>query len=91
MMFLDRFIASGSVTIFILVILAIEALAFVIFFKRLRGMWAALAAGASLVLALRAALLGHSTQELALFLSFGFFFHILEVWQWLKMSKHQPQ
>ncbi len=85
----DEFIGSGFIAIVILLILAAEALFYVVYLKRLRGMLATLAAGACLVLALRAALLQHSTGELALFLGFGFIFHILEVWQWLKMSKHQ--
>ena len=86
---LDAFIGSGLVTIVILSILAAEALFYIFYFKRLRGILATLAAGACLVVALRAALLHHSTSELASFLALGFLFHILEVWQWMKMSKHQ--
>jgi len=86
---LDALIGSGFITLVILSILAAEALFYVLYLKRLRGMLATLAAGACLVMALRAALLGHGTSELALFLACGFVFHILEVWQWLKMSKHQ--
>jgi hypothetical protein len=86
---LDELIASGFITLVILTILAAEALFYIFYLKRLRGMVATLCAGACLVLALRAALLHHSTSELALFLGLGFIFHILEVWQWLKMSKHQ--
>ncbi len=90
MTILDQFIASGYVTLVMLAILAAEAFFFVVFWKRLRGLWATLAAGASLVLALRAALLQHETREIALWLSCSFVFHVLEVWQWLKMSKSQP-
>ena len=86
---LDAFIGSGLVTLVILSILAAEALFYIFYFKRLRGMLATLAAGACLVMSLRAALLQHSTGEVALFLALGFIFHVLEVWQWLKMSKHQ--
>ena len=86
---LDELIGSGFITLVILSILAAEALFYIFYLKRLRGMLATLAAGASLVMALRAALLRHGTDELALFLAIGFVFHILEVWQWLKMSKHQ--
>ena len=64
---------------------------YIFYMKRLRSMLATLAAGACLVLALRAALLHHQTLELAAFLALGFVFHILEVRAWLKMSKHQPQ
>lgn len=91
MMQIDALIGSGSITLVILSILATEALFYIFYLKRLRGMLATLAAGACLVMALRAALLGHGTNELALFLGFGLIFHVLEVWQWLKMSKHQQQ
>jgi hypothetical protein len=86
---LDELIRSGLITLLILSILAAEALFYIFYLRRLRGMLATLAAGACLVVALRAALLHHSTSELALFLALGFVFHVLEVWQWLKMSKHQ--
>ena len=88
---LDELISSGSITLVILFILIAEALFYIVFFKRLRVMLATLAAGACLVLALRAAMLHHATNELALFLALGFVFHILEVWQWLKMSTPQQQ
>ena len=86
---LDAFIGSGLITLVILSILATEALFYIFYLKSLRGMLATLAAGACLVLALRAALLQHSSGEVALFLTLGFVFHVLEVRQWLKMSKHQ--
>ncbi len=89
MLQLNELIGSGLITLVILSILAVEALFYIFYLRRLRGMLATLAAGASLVMALRAALLHHSTDELAFFLVLGFIFHILEVWQWLKMSKHQ--
>ena len=86
---LDELIGSGLITLVILSILAVEALFYIFYLRRLRGMLATLAAGASLVMALRAALLHHSTGELAFFLVLGFIFHVLEIWQWLRMSKHQ--
>ena len=86
---LDELIGSGFITLVMLSIMAAEALFYIFYLRRLRGMLATLAAGASLVMALRAALLHHSTGELAFFLVLGFIFHILEIWQWLKMSKHQ--
>ena len=89
MLQLDELIGSGIITLVILSILAAEAMFYVFYLKRLRGMLATLAAGACLVMALRAALLHHNNSELALFLALGFVFHVLEVWQWLKMSKHQ--
>lgn len=91
MMLLDELVSSATITVVILTVLAAEALFYIFYMKRLRSMLATLAAGACLVLALRAAILHHSTVELAAFLALGFVFHILEVWAWLKMSKHQPQ
>ena len=91
MMQLEDLIGSGFITLVILFILAAEAVFYVFFFRRMRGLLATLAAGACLVLALRAALLHHASNELALFLMLGFVFHILEVWQWLKMSTPQQQ
>ena len=88
---LDSFVWSGQITVMILLILAAEALFFMFYVKRLRGILPALMAGACLVVALRAALLHHSASELELFLALGFVFHVLEVWQWLKMSKSQQQ
>jgi hypothetical protein len=88
---LEALIESGSVTLIILAILVAEALFYILYFKRLRTMLATLAAGACLVLALRAALLQHGSSEIGFFLGAGFIFHVLEVWQWLKMSKSQPQ
>ena len=90
-MWADNIIGTGAVTLFILAVLSIEALIYVFVFKRLRRMLPTLAAGACLVLALRGALLNHNSSELALFLALSFVFHIVEVWQCLKMSKHQPQ
>lgn len=88
---LDEIIGSGTITLIILAILGAEACAYIFYFKRLRKMLATLAAGACLVLALRAALLHHSSSEIGFFLTLGFVFHILEVWQWLKTTKRQPQ
>lgn len=88
---IESFISSGNITWAIFAILAAEALSFVFYFKRLRGMWPTLAAGACFVLALRAALLHQSMFEVAAFLALSFVFHVLEIWQWLKISKHLPQ
>jgi hypothetical protein len=88
---LDDVMQTGLITLVMLAILVAEALVYVFYFKRMRGMLATLAAGACLVLALRAALLNHSTFELSVFLGLAFIFHVLEIRQWLKISKHQPQ
>ncbi len=88
---IESFISSGAVSWVILAVLVVEALSFVFYFKRLRNMWPTLAAGGCFVLALRAALLHQTTAEIAVFLALSFVFHVLEVRQWLKMSKHLPQ
>ena len=88
MTLIDGLIGSGAITSIVLAVLAAEALFYVVYLKRLR-MLATLAAGACLVLALRAALLQRPNSELAFFLACGFLFHVLEIWQWLKMSKSQ--
>ncbi len=90
MMLLDDLIGSGAITFIVLAVLAAEALICIFYLKRLRKMLPSLAAGASLVLALWAALAHRSSLELAFFLGVGFIFHVLEVWQWLSMSKNQP-
>jgi hypothetical protein len=88
---IENLISSGNIAWAILAILAVEALSFMFYFKRLRNMWPTLAAGGCFVLALRAALLHQSTFEVAIFLALSFVFHVLEVRQWLKISKHLPQ
>jgi hypothetical protein len=87
---IEDFISSGNITWAILAILAVEALSYMFYFKRLRNMWPTLAAGGCFVLALRAALLHQSMFEVAVFLALSFVFHVLEVRQWLKISKHLP-
>ena len=89
MMLLDELVGSGAITSIVLAVLAAEGLFYILYFKRLRKMLATLAAGACLVLALRAALLHRPSGELAFFLTLGFLFHVLEIWQWLRMSKSQ--
>jgi hypothetical protein len=88
---LDGFVNSGAITTLILAIMVVEALCCIFYFRQLRPMLATLAAGACLALALRAALLGHGPTAIASWLGLGFVFHVLEVWQWIKMSKRQPQ
>jgi hypothetical protein len=81
---------SGHVVWLILFIMAAEAVVLSGLLRRLPAMAFGLAAGACLVLALRASLLQQNWTYIALFLSLGFGFHILEVWQWMRIAKHQP-
>jgi MFS superfamily sulfate permease-like transporter len=90
-MSLDVLFQTGNIAWIVLAIMAAEALFFARYFKRLPGMLLGLAAGASLVLALRAALLQQGWTSIALFLSLSFVFHVMEILQWLRLAKHQPQ
>lgn len=90
-MSLQSLFQSGNVAFIIVAIILAEGLFFARYIKRYPGLLAGLAAGAFLVLALRAALLQQSWTVIALFLFLSFAFHILEVLQWLRLAKHQPQ
>jgi hypothetical protein len=84
-MSLEWLISSGRIADVILVVVACEAIVTLWVIGRssglaaCRGPLAGLAAGASLILALRAALTGAGWPFVALFLSFGFVSHIAEV------------
>ncbi len=82
---------SGNIAILILAIMLAEALFFARYLKRFPGMLAGLAAGACLVLAMRSALLQQPWSSIAIFLSLSFVFHVLEILQWLRVTKHSPQ
>jgi MFS superfamily sulfate permease-like transporter len=90
-MSLDVLFQTGNIALLVLAIMAAEALFFARYFKRFPGMLLGLAAGACLVLALRAALLQQGWTSIALFLSLSFVFHVMEILQWLRLAKHQPQ
>jgi hypothetical protein len=84
-MSLEWLITSGRIADVILAIVAIEAILTLFLIGRssglaaCRGPLAGLAAGASLVLALRAALTGAGWPAIALFLSLGLVSHVAEV------------
>jgi uncharacterized membrane protein len=80
---------SGHIALAILAIMALEAIVLLRYFKRVPAMFSGLAAGACLVLALRAALLQQGWIMIALFLSLSFVFHILEIGQWRRLLKTQ--
>jgi phosphatidylserine synthase len=82
---------SGQITLLVIAILMIEAVVFAIYFRRIPGVFAGLAAAGCLVLALRAALLQQTWMSIAFLLSLSLLFHILEVLQWLRHAKHQHQ
>jgi uncharacterized membrane protein len=87
----EAFFQSGNVVWLIIFVMIVEAILLLRYFKNAPAMAASLAAGACLVLALRAALLHQNWTYIAMFLSFGFVFHILEIWQWMQIAKRQPQ
>jgi hypothetical protein len=80
---------SGNVAFIILAVMALEGFIFARYFKRLPAMFFGLAAGACLVLALRAALLQQGWAMIAIFLALSFVFHIMEIRQWLRLAKSQ--
>jgi hypothetical protein len=90
-MSLEALFQSGNIVWVILVVMIAEAVILRSYMKQVPAMAASLAAGGCLVLALRAALQQQSWIYIALFLSLGFLFHILEIWQWMRIAKHQPQ
>jgi hypothetical protein len=80
---------SGHIALVILAIMALEAVVLARYFKRLPALFAGLAAGACLVLALRAALLQQGWIMISIFLSLSFVFHVTEIRQWLRLIKTQ--
>jgi hypothetical protein len=82
---------SGNVVWVILGVMAFEAVVLLRYLQRVPALAGSLAAGACLVLALRAALLHQNWMNIGLFLALGLVFHILEIWQWLRIAKHLPQ
>jgi hypothetical protein len=85
-MSLDAFFASGAVAWLILAVMVMEAflLAKLLSGGGLRGaVLAGLAAGACLVLALRAALTQGDVLEIALFLAMSAIAHVVEIRLWL--------
>ena len=90
--FFSVFFASGHVANLILVVMLIEGLALTIIAKKSKrgtgGMRTSriimsLAAGAALVLALRAALTGAGWQWMALALTAAFIVHLIDLyWRW---------
>lgn len=82
---------SGAVTLLILAVMAVEAVLLRHYLRALPVLAAGLAAGAALVLALRAALLQQHWHMIALFLVLSFVFHLVEIQQCLRLAKRlQP-
>ena len=90
-MSLESLFTSGNVVFLIVAVMLAEALFFARYVKHFPGILAGLAAGACLVFALRAALLQQAWTSIAFFLALSFVFHALEILQWLRLAKQQPQ
>jgi hypothetical protein len=84
---MEQFYQSGNVAFLILAIMAAEALYFARHARRFPFMLTGLVAGACIVLALRAALLQQGWMVVGFFLAIGAIFHIIEIWQWLRMAR----
>jgi MFS superfamily sulfate permease-like transporter len=82
---------SGNIALVIIAVMLVEVILLQRYIKLFPGMLAGLAAGACLVLALRAALLQQSWTIVAIFLALSFVFHILEILQWLRLAKNHQQ
>jgi hypothetical protein len=90
-MSMEALFQSGNIAVIILAIMAAEVLVLAKLFKWSPALYAGLAAGACLVLALRAALLQQDWIIIAFFLALSFMFHLTELWQWRRLTKHQQR
>jgi MFS superfamily sulfate permease-like transporter len=85
-MSIETLFQSGTIAFVILAVMLAEAVFFARYFKRFPSMITGLAAGACLVLALRAALVGQGWFVIATFLALSFVFHLMEIRQWLRLA-----
>ncbi|NBU13792.1 MAG: hypothetical protein EBT35_04145 [Alphaproteobacteria bacterium] len=82
---IEDFVASGHAADLIVAVMAIEAVFLGLFLRKkglsrlIPGFWAALLAGAALVLALRVALTGGSLGVIALCMGASFIAHLIEL------------
>lgn len=85
---MQQLFQSGDIVFLFLAVMAAEALFFARHAKRFPSILTGLCAGASLVLALRAALLDQGWEMIAVFMTVGGLFHAVEVWQWLRLARN---
>lgn len=82
---IEDFVASGHASDLILVVMVFEAIFLGVYLKKrglsryIPGFWAALVAGAALVLALRAALTGGSVVVIVVCMGLSFAAHLIEL------------
>jgi MFS superfamily sulfate permease-like transporter len=88
---MSAFLQSESLVFVVLAVLLAEVLILSRIFKKFPGLLGGLAAGACLVLALRAAILNHGTTEILIYLTLSLLCHLVEVWQWLRIAKQVPR
>jgi hypothetical protein len=84
---IEQLYQSGNIAFLILAVMAAEALFFARYVKRFPSIMTGLFAGACLVLALRAALLQQGWMMIGVFLGLGAIFHVIEMWQWLRIAR----
>jgi hypothetical protein len=84
---IEAFIQSGYIALFILAVLAAEALYFARYFRRFPAFLSGLASGAFMALALNAAILQHGWKMIAAFLFLSGVFHATEIWNWLRLVR----
>jgi MFS superfamily sulfate permease-like transporter len=79
---------SGHIALIIVAIMVLEAVIFARYFKKIPAVFAGLAAGICLVMALRASLLQQGWPTIGVFLALGAGLHVVELWQWLRMARN---
>jgi hypothetical protein len=84
---IEEFVQSGYVALFILAVLALEALYFARYVRRFPAFLSGLASGAFMALALHAALLQQGWRMIAAFLFLSGVFHATEIWNWLRLVR----
>jgi hypothetical protein len=87
---IESYFTSGTATAVMLTIMAVEAFLLRKWLKRAPALFWGLCAGASIVLALGAALTQQRFEVIGLLLAIGLVFHLLEIQQWLKLAKRLP-
>ena len=86
-MSIDAIFQSGLAPLLVLGVMILEVIVLWSHITRMPVIIAGIGAGAALVLALRAALIGQGWPVIAVFLTISFMLHIVEVRQWLRLEK----
>lgn len=84
---IEGLVQSGTIALFIIAVMAAEALYFAKYFKRFPAFLSGLAAGACMALALYSALSQQGWKMTAAFLLLSGLFHATEIWGWLRLVR----